>query len=84
MSSSNKTQHTEFNPSKMTPDEILAKAKDEGYELTEEQLEGIAGGGMWDKPAADGCPKCGSHDISYSNIGQTMHFKCNKCGYKWC
>ena len=27
---------------------MIALAKAEGYELTEEQLEGIAGGGAWD------------------------------------
>ena len=29
-----------------TPEEILALAKEEGYELTDEDLEGISGG--WD------------------------------------
>ena len=27
-----------------TPEELLALAKEEGYELTDEELEGIAGG----------------------------------------
>ena len=31
-----------------TPEELLALAKEEGYELSEEQLEGIAGGNAWD------------------------------------
>ena len=67
-----------------TPEEILSMAKDEGIELSDEQLEGIAGGGMWDKPGADGCPSCGSHDISYSNVGQTVWMTCRNCGHKWC
>ena len=30
-----------------TPEELLALAKEEGYELSEEQLEGVAGGAGW-------------------------------------
>lgn len=30
-----------------TPDDIMALAKEEGYELSEDELEGIAGGGFW-------------------------------------
>lgn len=30
-----------------TPEEILALAKEEGYELSDEELEGIAGGAIW-------------------------------------
>ena len=39
-----------------TPEELLALAKEEGYELSEEELEGIAGGVVWcgDAPS-DGC-----------------------------
>ena len=31
-----------------TPEEVLALAKSEGVELTDEQLDGIAAGGFWD------------------------------------
>lgn len=30
-----------------TPEELLALAKEEGLELTEEQMEGISGGVIW-------------------------------------
>ena len=30
-----------------TPEEIMSLAKEEGYELSEEELDGIAGGGVW-------------------------------------
>lgn len=30
-----------------TPEELLALAKDEGIELTDAELNGIAGGGAW-------------------------------------
>ena len=32
-----------------TPDQILTLAKKEGYELTDEELEMIAGGNPWDE-----------------------------------
>lgn len=35
-----------------TPEDILALAKEEGYELSEEELDGIAGGGDWDDPCS--------------------------------
>lgn len=40
-----------------TPEELLALAQEEGYELTEEQLEGINGG--WDDKCDNyrPCPK---------------------------
>ena len=40
-----------------TPEEILALAKEEGYELSDEEIEGISGGGFWcsDMSASD-CP----------------------------
>ena len=30
-----------------TPEELLALAKEEGYERTDDELEGISGGGFW-------------------------------------
>ena len=40
-----------------TPEEILALAKEEGYELSDEEIEGISGGSLWcsDMSASD-CP----------------------------
>ena len=32
-----------------TPEDILALAKEEGYELSESDLEAVAGGSFWDK-----------------------------------
>ena len=43
-----------------TPEEILALAKEEGFELSDDELEAISGGGMWDKCSyEDPCPKDG-------------------------
>ena len=36
-----------------SPEEILELAKSEAIELTDEQIEGISGGGPWD---SDPCP----------------------------
>ena len=30
-----------------TPEELLALAKEAGYELSDDELEGISGGGAW-------------------------------------
>ena len=44
-----------------TPEDMLAIAKEEGYELTDEQLDGIAGGwGCWEDGCADNAP-CGGY-----------------------
>ena len=47
-----------------TPEEILALAQEEGYELTDEQLEGVSGG--WGD-------KCDGHNYCFDdgrNIGE--------------
>lgn len=44
----------------------------------------VAGGGWFPSSALEnGCPNCGSTDIHVSSVGQTMVYKCNKCGKKW-
>lgn len=60
-----------------TPEDILALAKAEGYEISDEELEQIAGGSFWDRPK--NCPKCGSVNIyHYEN-----HYYCHDCRYDW-
>ncbi len=83
MSDNDSTQGKAFDPSGMTPQEILAEAQARGIELNGEQLDDIAGG-AWDAPGSGGCPDCGSTDYKTYNIGHTMHFKCNNCGREWC
>lgn len=41
-----------------TPEELLALAKDEGYELSDDELDGVTGG--WELPCVDDVPGCGS------------------------
>ncbi len=67
-------------------EELLALAKAEGVELTDEQLNAISGGGVCsvvsdigDKINPYDCPKCGSNDKKVD--GNT--YICKKCGHKW-
>ena len=62
----------------MTPEQILEAAHEEGYELTDDQLDGIAGGGEWKN---ERCPECGHTGTMYCpGSGES---RCGKCGHKW-
>ena len=39
-----------------TPEEMLKLAKEEGYELSDEQLEAVSGGAAWEKCQNDDKP----------------------------
>ena len=67
-------------------EELLALAKEEDIELTEEQLSAVSGGGacsvisdIGDKINPFDCPKCGSNDVKKDG----NEFTCKKCGHKW-
>lgn len=67
-------------------EELLALAKAEGIELTDEQLNAISGGGacsvisdIGDYLNPSDCPKCGSNDVDKDGYD----CRCRKCGYKW-
>ncbi len=66
-------------------EEILALAKAEGVQLSDEQLEAVSGGGCGGR--AMKCPKCGSNNWNYENkeINHIEYqiFKCNDCGHSW-
>ena len=75
-----------------TTEEMFALAKEEGIELTEEQLETVSGGGCFSTMK---CPACGS--TSYEIVdrktesatdcsGGVIHidiYRCKNCGVKW-
>ena len=67
-------------------EELLALAKQEGIELTNEQLQTISGGGacsvisdVGDKINPYDCPKCGAN--SPKKDGDRR--ECKKCGHVW-
>jgi len=66
-------------------EELLALAKEEDIELTEEQLSAISGGGacsvisdIGDKINPFDCPRCGSNNIK----DKGTYYICQGCGYK--
>ena len=65
--------------------ELLTLAQAEGIQLTEEQLETVAGGGC--SETTEPCPKCGSTNIKKEHRGNDVHmhtvFICKKCKHEW-
>ena len=61
-----------------SPEEILAMAKAEGYELTDEEIEGISGGSFWMNEYY--CPMCGSHNVGVWQNSNSGH--CYSCDYR--
>ena len=66
-------------------EDLLALAKQEGIQLTDEQLEAVSGG--WCSETSEPCPKCGSNSINKEHRGNGVHmhtvFICKKCGHEW-
>ena len=62
----------------LTPEQILDAAREEGYELSEEELDGIAAGGKWSNKC---CPTCGHTGTMY--CPGTGVSRCGKCGSTW-
>ena len=67
-------------------EELLKLAKEEGIELSNEQLETISGGGacsvisdIGDKINPSDCPKCGANNPKKDGNLRI----CKKCGYQW-
>ena len=66
-----------------TQDELLKLAKDEGVELTSEQIEAVSGGGCLSSMK---CPNCGSKDfrkLPNYQISGCSTYQCNQCGHEW-
>ena len=52
-----------------TPEELLEVAAEEGYELTEEELESVSGGSWTDSYQECGSLYCGKNDCGNLNCG---------------
>ena len=65
-----------------TPEEMLAYARDNGIDLTDDEMDSIAGG--YDSDSDSGkekaCPYCGSTKINTRN---PLAYECTKCGKKF-
>lgn len=71
-------------------EEILALAKAEGVQLSEEQLAAVSGGGCGSTADPVKCNQCGS--LNCEKYGKTKNlwtnewnykWRCNDCGNKW-
>lgn len=74
------------------PEEILAIAAEEGYELSEEELDTIAGGwGMSDTVKQKvqeslQCPACKSYEVyrfPQPGVSGVVQCYCKACGHSW-
>lgn len=61
-------------------EEILKLAKEEGIELTDEQLEAVNGGCTAPEYI---CPKCGSKSVYTRPQMSYYQCICNDCGFQW-
>ena len=68
-------------------EELLALAKEEGIQLTDEQLNAVSGGGLICSTPTFTCPKCGSTNVSAYSETSPVHkwwvCTCKKCGHHW-
>ena len=68
-------------------EEIMAMAKQEGVQLTDEQLEAVSGGGCGSSDSSKVCPHCGSKntELSPNTKGKSVngvlvtYYKCKDC-----
>ena len=66
-------------------EDVLAIVQEEGIELTDAQLDGIAGGGWGSSDSSLKCPYCGSTDVtdlgatSQGNPHDGNEWHCNGC-----
>ena len=63
-----------------TQEEMLALAKEEGIELTDEQLEAVSGGCNTGNVR---CPRCDNWAARHWIGSNYVDHECWKCGYCW-
>ena len=67
-----------------TAEEVLALAKEVGHDLTDDELDQIAGGAVYGGGTSWNCPNCNStshHTIHTGTVNQQN--VCNNCGCIW-
>lgn len=68
-------------------EELIAIARQEGVELTDEQLAAINGGCVGPVAREGVCPTCGAHvtgEFLETTPGDgKYHFICTSCGHDW-
>ena len=60
-----------------TPEELLALAKEAGYELSDEQLEAVSGGSIWCGSYCSSKNPCPDYCDTYGDIPSCPYFTCN-------
>ena len=61
--------------------DLLQLARDEGVELSEEQLNAVSGGACTREVVR--CPICDSDDVEAIDESKYIKCTCNKCGFNW-
>jgi len=68
-------------------DELLKLAKEDGIELTDEQLSAVSGGGLCQSTPTFTCPECGSQDVKAVSLsGPARAYwscTCKSCNKEW-
>ena len=65
--------------SQMAPEDLLKHIEEEGYDLTDEEMDRVAGGS--DDWKAGVCPKCGCPFSQYNE--ETKTYFCTRCENTW-
>ena len=63
-------------------EEMLKLAKEEGIQLTDEQLEAVSGG-FCSMHSPLQCPNCGSLNVNTCQFWDCVVYTCNGCGHQW-
>ena len=66
-----------------TPQEILALAQEEGYELSPEELDMVAGGDAWYEDSPVTCMNCGHNWRERLPDSGTKTIRCPNCGSEY-
>ncbi len=69
-----------------SPEEVLRLAKEEGIELSDDQLEAVSGGACTKDPIH--CPACGSTEYNkraraFAHRVYGYYLTCKSCGHQW-